>query len=332
LGKTLAQLITNVRALSNTQKSKFVTDDELGDYVNRAVRVLYDLITAADESYYNATQDITFGNQNEAAASMPLPPDFAKVRGVTQFPDSLQASPVYAKTFTNHQIGALGYLMDGNNISLAPFQLASTGNPFRLTYVQKPPQFGPAVNIVSTNASASADNVVQATALWTFANGNFNASLVGATLIVAGCVQLFNNGSFPILTVPSSTTLTTAPTAGGPGTEMFSPGVSASIALPGIFPTYPAVSPYQAASMTQLDVTLDNFDDFISTWVAVRVCEKKKDSESVQNLVPLLNSITERVNAMAPDRSAEPQAAPVLWSPSLWPYRGVFPYSPGNGQ
>lgn len=322
MGKTLAQLITNARQLSNTQKSKFVTDDELGDYVNRAVRVLYDLITAADESYYNESIDLTFANGSEAAATLPLPPDFQKVRGVTRFPDTLQASPVYSKTFTNHQIGCLGYLLDGNNISMEPFQLAANG-PFRLTYVQKPLQFGPAINI-ATNS----DNVVQASGQWTFANGNFNASYVGATLVVAGTAQLFNSGSFVITAVDSPSVIITAAT-GGLGTETFTGSVSASVALPAITPTYPAVSPYQAASMTQLDTTLDNFDDFISTWTALRVVEKKKDSESAQTIGAMLDAITQRVNAMAPDRSAEPQAAPVLWNPSLYPYRGIFPGGPG---
>jgi len=322
LGKTLAQLITNARALSNTQRSKFVTDDELGDYVNRAVRVLYDLITAADESYYNATLDFSLGNLTEAAATTPLPPDFAKVRGMTRFPDMLQACPVYSKTFTNHQTGAVGYLMDGNNISIAPFQLASNG-PFRLTYVQKPPQFGPAINI-ATNS----DNIVQTSGQWTFANGNFDASYVGATLVVTGAFQLFNSGSFLITAVNSPTGILTAPT--GPlGTETFTANVAASVAFPAITPTYPVVSPYRAASMTQLDVTLDNFDDFISTWVAIRIVEKKK--QETGELENLLSAATARVNAMAPDRSAEPQAAPVLWSPSGYPYRGIFPYSPGTG-
>lgn len=322
MGKTLAQLITNARALSNTQKSKFVTDDELGDYVNRAVRVLYDLITAADESYYNNTLDFSLGNLTEAAATTPLPPDFAKVRGMTRFPDTLQACPVYAKTFTNHQVGEVGYLMDGNNLSIAPFQLASNG-PFRLTYVQKPPQFGPAINVATT------DTVVYSGATWTFANGNFTAALVGATLIVSGTAQLFTSGSFAITAVTTPTSLTTVP-VGGIGTETFVSGlVQASIALPAITPTYPVVSPYQAASMTSLDVTLDNFDDLISTWVAIRIVEKKKqDTSELENL---LGSATARVNAMAPDRSAEPQVAPVLWSPTGYPYRGIFPYSPGGG-
>lgn len=323
MGKTLAQLITNARQLSNTQKSKFVTDDELGDYVNRAVRVLYDLITAADESYYNETLDISFGGGTEAAATMPLPPDFGKVRGVTRFPDSLQASPVYAKTFTNHQIGQLGYLLDGNNISIAPFQLAAAG-PFRLTYVQKPPQFGPAIN-VQTNV----DSVVGVTGTWSFANlsGAGMTQYVGAQLIVSGTSQFVNSGSFPITGV-GPTHITTA--GGINNDETFGPGVSVSIALPAITPTYPVVAPYQSASMTQLDTTLDNFDDFVSCWTGLRTVEKKKDSESMQNIGAMLGAITDRVNAMAPDRSAEPQAAPGLWSPSLYPYRGIFPYSGGG--
>ena len=320
MGKTLAQLITNARQLSNTQKSKFVTDDEIGDYVNRAVRVLYDLITASDESYYNESIDVSFGNNNEAGATMPLPPDFQKVRGVTRFPDSLQASPVYAKTFTNHQIGQLGYLLDGNNISIAPFQLASNG-PFRLTYVQKPPQFGPAIN-VQTNVDA----VASGTGNWSFQNGAFVPSYAGAVLLVSGCANPGNNGTFPILAV-SPAILNTATT--GLVSETFGAGVAASIILPAITPTYPTVSPYQAASMTQLDVTLDNFDDFVSVWTALRIVEKKKDSESAQTIGAMLDAITQRVNAMAPDRSAEPQAAPVLWQPSLYPYRGIFPGGPG---
>ena len=56
---------------------------------------------------------------------------------------------------------------------------------------------------------------------------------------------------------------------------------------------------------------------------------KKKQDTAV--LGAMLDEIAGRVQAMAPDRSAEPEAAPVLWQPSLYPYRGIFPGLPGSG-
>ena len=70
--------------------------------------------------------------ETEAAETMPLPPDFQKIRGFTLFPDTLQSRPIYAKAFTNHQIGELGYYLDGNSISLGPFQLTDEDRVQRL--------------------------------------------------------------------------------------------------------------------------------------------------------------------------------------------------------
>ncbi len=323
MGKSLAQLIADSRALSNTQRSKFVTDDEIGNYVNRAVRVLYDLIIAADESYYALPLDLTFGSGTEAAATNPLPAGFYKVRNLIQNPDTLNARPVYCRDFTNHSLAYDGYWMSSDTISVATQQTFQNGGPYRLWYVPKPPQFGPAINV---NAVPTADGVTALTGVWTFANGAFTSALIGASLAVSGAASAGNNATFVILSL-TPTTLTTATT--GLVNESFTTAVSASIQLQAITPVYPLVTPYQAASMASLDVTLDNFDDFISTWTAMRIVEKKKQDTSV--LGGMLNAITERVNAMAPDRSGEPEQAPVLWAPSLFPYRGIFPGLPGGG-
>jgi hypothetical protein len=318
MGKTLAQLISDARTASNTQRSKFVTDDEIGNYVNRGYRELYDLIIAADKSYYNATQDITFGTGTESAATMPLPPDFYQIRGLLQNPDTLQARPVYARPFTNHSLNELGYVFGTSTIMLGPEQLAAA--PYRMTYVPKPAQFGPAIDIVT---APTADAVVASTGVWTFVNGHFTASMIGASLIVSGAANAGNNAAF-VITAVSPTTVTTATT--GLVNESFTGAASASIALQAIAPTYPTVSPYQAASMTSLDITADNFDDYISVFTAVRIVEKKK--QSTDTLIAVLNGIAQRVQNMAPQRSGEPEAAPVLWGPSQYPYRGLFPGTP----
>lgn len=324
MAKNLAQIIADARALSNTQRSKFVTDDEIGNYVNRAVRSLYDYIIAADESYYSNTLDLTFGSGSEAAATMPLPPDFYKVRNLVINPDTLNARPIYSKPMTNHIWDGVGYYMSSNTISIGPAQQAAGGGgPYRLYYVPKPPQFGPAINV---QYAPTSDAVVASTGVWTFVNGAFPAAYVGASLLVAGAANAGNNGTFAITAV-TPTTITTSNV--GLVNESFGSGVSASIVLQAITPTYPVVTPYQAASMVTLDTTLDNFDDFLSCWTAIRIVEKKKQDTST--LVALLEDISGRVQAMAPDRSGEPEAAPVLWSPSLYPYRGIFPGLPGSG-
>ena len=316
MAKNLAQIIADARALSNTQKSKFVTDDEIGNYVNRAVKVLYDLIISADESYYCVDLDINFGSGSEAAATVSLPLDFYKVRGLQINPDTLNARPVYAKAFTNHVWDGLGYYLTSNSIAIGPSQSAAGGaGPYRLTYVPKPPQFGPAINV---QYAPTADAVNSGTGVWTFANGAFIPSYVGFVLVIAGAANAGNNGTF-VITAVSPTTITTA--TGSLVTESFGSGVSASI--------LPTSVSHQSVYMLNLDVTLDNFDDFLSTWTAMRIVEKKKQDTAV--LGAMLDEIAGRVQAMAPDRSAEPEAAPVLWQPSLYPYRGIFPGLPGSG-
>ncbi len=118
----------------------------------------------------------------------------------------------------------------------------------------------------------------------------------GDTLIVTGGL---NPGSYTILTA-SGTSVTTDPT--GLVDETFDETVTVSI--------------QRAGTAGALDVTLDNFDSYISTFAAIRIATKHQKADLVQLLQQQLADDAARVSAMAADRAGEPEAAPVLWSPS----------------
>ncbi len=124
----------------------------------------------------------------------------------------------------------------------------------------------------------------------------------GDTLVVTGGL---NPGSYTILTA-SGTSLTTDAT--GLVDETFGPGVTVAI--------------QPAGTVGALDVTLDNFDSFLSTYAAIRIATKAIDPDRVALLTQQLAADEQRVNQMAAVRAGEPESIPVLWRPDGVP--GVY--------
>ena len=78
---TVAELITRIRERSNTERSNFVTDDEIIRYIDQAYTKLYDLIVSKFENYYIAEHSFTTDGVNQF---YDLPADFYKLVGIDQ--------------------------------------------------------------------------------------------------------------------------------------------------------------------------------------------------------------------------------------------------------
>lgn len=79
---TVSELITRVRERSNTERSNFVTDDEIIRYIDQGYTKLYDLIVSKFENYYIA--DYSFQTTG-STQFFDLPADFYKMVGLDQF-------------------------------------------------------------------------------------------------------------------------------------------------------------------------------------------------------------------------------------------------------
>lgn len=309
-------MVLRARQLSNTQRNLFVTNPEIAGWVNDGVKVLYDAICNADRSYYNAQQDYTFVGTSQATAQAALPSDFYLARGVTRFPDTRNAYPVFARNFTLHDIGGSGgprgggdpgYYFSGNNIGIGPYQSASSG-PWRLTYVPKAPQLT-IPSVFSVTVVAGVDNSeVDGISL---TNGSFSGGDVGKSLFVTGTADPGNSGEFVITNAVSSTIAQVTPFPHS--IEAFSSAV--------------VVTKSNVAS-PRLDVTMDNYDEFPCLYAAIRIVEKKKQDPS--SLQALLGQSEQRIAAMTSGRQAEPEAAPTLWAPSGFPVNGFGPFGSGS--
>jgi hypothetical protein len=134
-----------------------------------------------------------------------------------------------------------------------------------------------------------------------FANG-FTQADVGGLLGVTGTAN-GNDGIRVILSVLDPATVTTAPT--GLTAENFGGGIVATFQAPG--------------TVNNLDVTLDNFDSYISTYAAIRIATKAQKTPLADNLQAQLAQDEARVSQMAAVRAGEPEAIPVLWHPASNP-------------
>lgn len=308
-------MVLRARQLSNTQRNLFVTNPEIAGWVNDGIKVLYDAICNADRSYYNAQQDYTFAGTSQATAQSALPSDFYLARGVTRFPDTRNACPVFARGFTLHDLGGpglqgdAGYYFSGNSIGIAPYQSASSG-PWRLTYVPKAPQLIIPAFLAKTVAPGS-DATVSTSNLIVIAAGGFSSGDVGSSLFVSGTADPGNSGEFVI-------------TANFGGTQVrVSPPVTSSETFTSAVIINEGIGPSQ-----RLDVTMDNYDEFPCLYAAIRIVEKKKQDPS--SLQALLGQSGERIAGMTSGRQAEPEAAPSLWSPSNFPVSGFGPFGSGS--
>lgn len=79
---TVSELITRIRERSNTERSNFVTDDEIIRYIDQGYTRLYDLIVSKFENYY--INDYSFQTTG-STQFFDLPADFYKMVGLDQF-------------------------------------------------------------------------------------------------------------------------------------------------------------------------------------------------------------------------------------------------------
>lgn len=312
-------MILGARYRANAEKTRFVTDPEVGGYVNDGVKVLMDRIIAANSSYYRGSLDFSFAGATEAGASQALPNDFGRMSVLWQFPDTPRQNPVFAivEQDVNFKVG---YYLNGNNITVSPYFMAPRG-PWRLVYVPKSPQFGPAIDVVANDAVV----VGGPTATWTFhnfwftPNGSGDTQFVGTTLNVGANPGSGGNifGQF-VITAVAGNTCTTSST--GVSSATLGTGLWANLTLTA------TVSPYRAASITQLDQTMDTYDEVPELWAAYRILDKKKQL-AISDVPTLLAAALSRVDAMAAGRQSEPVASPCLWRPG---WNGIDPWGGGG--
>jgi hypothetical protein len=339
MGKTLAQLVAVVRQKTNTDGvaggNQVVTDPELAGYINEAIRALYDLIVSVDSSYYQASYDFTLtgaATGNVAA----LPADFYKERGLVIFPDTERETPVFFKPFAERLRGQLGATLDGNSVRVFPWQMAGQG-PWRLYYTPKAPTFEADFSVRVARGRDLPDCItagvgplrtIQATAngalpvqdgvalalndrlliLETDSQGNLNPPDFGIYF-----VQSLGSGASkwmikraPDYDVASATEVRT-------GIIVTATEGTANAGIPYKLGTFvgPVDTGAQSYTVATLDVTMDNFDEYVTSKAALAVFAKRQMDPGIQ---PALFSAAEaRVNAMASMRLAEPEQAPIMW-------------------
>lgn len=76
---TLATLRTMARRRADMENSSFVTDTELNEYINTAIKRLYDLLVMANEDYYTTSDTVTTDGTSK---EFNLPADFYKIKGL----------------------------------------------------------------------------------------------------------------------------------------------------------------------------------------------------------------------------------------------------------
>lgn len=78
----LSDLVTTLRARTDTSASQFVTDSELAEYLNSSLAELDDLLVATFEDYKVTTVQLTIASSVEGSNYLTLPADFLKSRRV----------------------------------------------------------------------------------------------------------------------------------------------------------------------------------------------------------------------------------------------------------
>jgi hypothetical protein len=125
---TFADLKTRARQLADMEFSQFVSDDEVGYYINAGAQGLYDLLISAGELYKITSTSISLvANQDTYS----LPSDFYKLLGVDL---SSQGQPVTLKKFefaernkysyypfyNTRGLTALKYIVQGDSLRFIP--------------------------------------------------------------------------------------------------------------------------------------------------------------------------------------------------------------------
>jgi hypothetical protein len=348
MGKTLPQLVAVVRQKSNTDGvaggNQVVSDVELAGYINESVKALYDLLIGVDSSYYESPYSFTLASSATGNAA-PLPPDFYKERGLVLFPDTERETPVFFVPFAERTRGKLGATLDGNSVRVYPWQLAGQG-PWRLYYTPKCKTFDGdfQVRLVSgiggPGDGTSGDTLPPALNSGPLSGVGFTLTATGNGALTVDSVAVnvgdrilvtnsdsnnqdpFSNGIY-LCTNPGSTTspwvLVRATDYDTVQEVVINSTVSAAAGAVGAgflyklttFTFFPAPILYTLQPQPALDVTLDNFDEYITNRAAMMIYSKRQmDPGSIAGLFQMAE---QRVKSMATMRIAEPEQAPVLW-------------------
>lgn len=117
----LQTLRTMARRRADMENSSFVTDAELNDYINSAIRSVYDILVAAGESYYVTSDTIS---TDGATKSYSLPATFYKLKGIdyTYQGQTTTMQPFTFNDRNDYQLGTsiIRYLLLGSNIRFEP--------------------------------------------------------------------------------------------------------------------------------------------------------------------------------------------------------------------
>lgn len=309
---TLADIANAARSLAGAQRTKQVTDPEIGQWANEALARLYDELVLADDSYYSTDYDFTAGAGSESAATTALPADFYKMRGLTRWPDTPRAVTITSQPFANRNQGAPGYLLRGNSITIVPWRLTTMAGPYRISYVQYPPRFGRPLDIETVQG----DGIVAGFGPYGLGlsvyNGHFSAVDDQASLVLFNAVNAIgNNVNWPAglqmdwsgtPSSPVTTARLVGITHGGPdgtATEAFTADTFAMVV--------------HAGEIYRLDTLLDPFRQYVINHVAAKILEKKKQDASA--VWQMAGDELARVQRSASIREGEPEAVPVLWAP-----------------
>ena len=147
---TVSELITLIRERSNTERSNFVTDDEIIRLIDQAYTKLYDLIVSKFENYYLDEHSFTTDGTNQF---YDLPATFYKMVGLDQLQNTSgsgdNALTVRPFNFNernryNNILFAVTaaafyrYLIQGSKIKILP--QPDAGIQFKMWFVPAPPR------------------------------------------------------------------------------------------------------------------------------------------------------------------------------------------------
>lgn len=154
---TLQDLITQVRYLTNTENSQFVTNNELTYYINASAGELDDILVDKQQDY---RLTVFYPSVAPTTNLIPLPDDFYELRQVDFYYAPSQSLPwttiqkfmlkeqtMYSNSLARNVYGVpnLRYMLQDGYIAIVPETLA--GGQYRVWYT---PQYVQLVNLTDT--------------------------------------------------------------------------------------------------------------------------------------------------------------------------------------
>lgn len=345
MGKSPAELLAIVRQKTSTENNQVVTDVEILGYVNETIRQLFDVLIGVDPSYYERYIDYTLTSSPTGAVAK-LTGDFYKMRGLVRYPDTTREYPVFLVPFSERRNGKVGYTPDGDRLTVVPWSIAGDG-PWRLYYTPKAPQFriysvrlctaGPLPLHTASMTDPSGRTVKTLTATAFGALSVDATALLGDELILVNTAgDSANAGIYVIYTKGD---------AGNPWIlvrwdqyddageihegDLFQVTAGATLANTrqavlafGIIPPWSMTSRIDVDQLVirsttstlplgGLDVSLDNFEDYVTNGAALMVFGKRQMDPGI--IAGLFSAAAARAKGMASGRASEPEQAPIMW-------------------